>query len=109
MSDEFTEIGTLKALLKDARERIKESEERCIKKSDEIEKRLLDRVTELEEQIIKINMKMIEWLPLLSNLTKAEESKRNVSILLIVSLISNIAAWVLAIFIWFIKSGGTVK
>lgn len=105
MSNDFSDMGSVKALLTDARERIKESEERSSKKTEEVEKRLTNRLDELEEQIIKLNTKMIEWLPLLTQLSKAEETKRNMNITLLVSFITNVCAWILTIFIYFIKSG----
>ena len=105
MSDEFSDIGSVKALLSDARERIKESEERGKQKIEEVEKRVTSRLDELEEQINTLNLKLIEWLPLLTNLSKTEENKRNLSLLLLVALISNIAAWILALFVYFIKTG----
>ena len=105
MSDEFSDIGSVKALLTDARERIKESEERSKEKIEEVEKRVTSRLDELEEQIYKLNLKLVEWLPLLTNLAKTEENKRNLSLLLLVALISNVAAWILTLFIYFIKTG----
>ena len=109
LNEDFSDIGSVKALLSDARERIKESEERSTKKIEEVDARLRATVKELETQIDKFNIKIIEWLPLLSNIAKTEETKRNATLLLVVALVSNIAAWILAIFIWFIKSGQGVK
>ena len=105
MSDEFSDIGSVKALLSDARERIKESEDRATKKIDECEKRLTLRLDEIEEQFGKLNVKMIEWMPLLTNLSKTEENKRNITLALLVAFITNVASWILTIFIWFVKTG----
>lgn len=107
MSDEFLDIGSVNALLKDARERIKETEERCNKKSDEIERRLTVRIDDLDSNYTKANNKIIEWLPLLTNLSKSEENKRNMTLLLVVSFISNIASWILTLFLYLAKSGVT--
>lgn len=105
MGDEFSDIGSVKALLSDARERIKESEERSKEKIDEVEKRLTGQVDELDTKLTKIDTKLIEWLPLLTSLSKTEENKRNVTLLLLVAFISNVASWILTIFIYFVKSG----
>jgi hypothetical protein len=109
MSDDFSDIGSVKALLTDARDRIKESENRSAKKIEETELRLKTTLEKIELQVDKFNAKIIEWLPLLSNIAKTEETKRNATLLLVVALISNVAAWVLCAFIWFIKSGMVVK
>lgn len=109
MSDEFSDIGSVKALLKDARERIKESEDRSKEEIEKVEKRLTNKSDEIEEQVNKLNLEFVKWLPLLTNLSKAEESKRNVTLMLIVAFISNVAAWILAIFIYFAKLGVTPK
>ena len=106
MGDEFSDIGSVKALLTDARERIKEAEERSNKKIAEVETRIVSKNDELEEQINKVNMRMMEWVPLLTNLAKTEENKRNMTLLLLVAFISNVASWILTIFIFFLKSGG---
>lgn len=105
MAEETSDIGSVKALLTDARERIKEAEDRSSKKTEEVEKRLVNKFDELEEQYTKLNLKMIEWLPLLSNLAKTEETRKNMNLLLLVAFISNVASWILAIFIYVIKSG----
>jgi hypothetical protein len=109
MGDEFSDIGSVKALLTDARDRIKESEERSAKKIDETEHRLKMTLDKLEQQADKFNLKIIEWLPLMTNMTKAEETRRSGMLMLVVALISNIAAWILVLFIWFIKSGAVTK
>jgi hypothetical protein len=109
MSDEFSDIGSVKFALTDARERIKESEDRCLKKGEEIEKRVTTRIEDLEELYTKVNTKIMEWVPLMNNLTKAEENKRNMTLLLVVAFISNIASWILTIFIYFVKSGVVPK
>jgi hypothetical protein len=109
MSDEFSDIGSVKALLSDARERIKESEARSTTKINEVETRLITKIDELDAQLSTINLKIVEWLPLLTNLSKTEENKRNMSIMLLVAFISNVAAWILTIFIYFIKSGVMMK
>lgn len=100
------DISSVKALLTDARERIKESEDRSIKKIEETEKRVVTRLDEMEEQFNKLNLKMVEWLPLLTNLSKTEETKRNMNLVLLIAFISNVAAWVLSLFIFFVKQGG---
>lgn len=107
--EEFSDIGSVKALLADARERIKESEDRSNTRIKEVEKRIHVRIDDIEELATAVNTRTIEWMPLISNLHKAEESKRNMTLLLIVALISNIASWVLTIFIYFIKSGVASK
>jgi ElaB/YqjD/DUF883 family membrane-anchored ribosome-binding protein len=109
LNEDFSEIGSVKALLSDARERIKESEDRSTRRIDEVDKRIQKTLSDLEEQVQKFNNKITEWLPLLSNMTKAEETKRNATLLLVVALISNIAAWILCGFIWYIKSGMVTK
>lgn len=103
--DENRNIGSMQALLSDARIRIKESEERSKEKINEAEKRIFQRIDELDSTLTGINNKQIEWLPLITNLTKNEENKRNLNIMLITSLVTNIAAWILVIFIYFIKNG----
>lgn len=105
MSDEFSDIGSIKAYLSDARERIKESEDRSKERAEEIEKRLTNRLDEVEEMANKLNLKLIEWLPLLTNLSKTEENKRNMTLMLLVAFISNVAAWILTLFIYFVKAG----
>lgn len=102
------EIGSVKALLDDARARIKESEDRCNEKIKEAEARIQIRLNEIETLTEKNNLKLIEWLPLLTNLTKTEENKRNVVLLMTVSIISNLAAWVFTAFVYYIKSGGDI-
>ena len=109
MSDELSDIGSVKFALADARERIKETEARCVKKGEEIEDRVTNRIEDLEELYTKVNTKIQEWIPLMNNLTKAEENKRNITLLLIVAFISNIASWILTIFIYFVKSGALPK
>lgn len=103
--DEFSDIGSVKVLLSDARERIKESEDRSSKKIEDVEKRLNKKIEDVEDICSKDNEKIIEWMPLMSNITKAEETKRSLSLLLIVIFISNVASWILTIFIYFMKSG----
>ena len=109
MSDEFSDIGSVKALLSDARERIKESENRSTEKIDEVERRVNLKIDTLNILYDKANAKIIEWIPLMNNLTKAEESKRNITLLLFVAFISNVASWILTIFIYFMKSGNLSK
>ena len=109
MENEFFDIGSVKALLADARERIKEAERRGIQRSDDSEKRLTTRLDELDDNFTKLNTRMIEWLPLITNLSKAEDGKRSLHLAVIVAFITNIAAWILTLFIYFIKSGVQIK
>lgn len=104
MENEFFDIGSLRALLNDARERIKESENRSNKKIDESENRIIRKFDELEEQFNNLNIRIVQWLPLLSNLSKTEENKRNVTISLIIAFVCNISAWILTAFVYFIKT-----
>lgn len=108
MSDDSTDIGSMKALLSDARDRIKESETRSTMKIEEVEKRVTGTLTEIETKFDILNNKLLEWLPLLTNLKAIEETRRNMNILLIVAFTSTIASWILAIFIYFIKKGGSL-
>lgn len=108
MAGDLDEMGSIKAYLTDARERIKESESRCFAKIDEAERRLTDAIRELETKFNEFNNKFVEWLPLLTNLKSIEETKKNMNLLLIVAFISTIASWMLTIFIYFIKKGGSL-
>ena len=109
MTEEFSDIKSISALLNDARERIKEAEDRCNIKNKETEIRLTDKIDELIEKYTGLNSKFQEWLPLLTNLSKTEENKRTMTLLLVVAFISNISAWILTIFIYFVKSGVLTK
>jgi len=106
MADEISDISSVSALLKDARERIKESELRSKESLDRTEERLQTRIDELERQHHTLNLDLSKWTPLLTQLQKSDENKRNMTVLLIVSFITNIATIIMSIFIWFIKSGG---
>lgn len=105
MPEDFSDIGSVKALLSDARERIKESENRSKDTIKELEKRLEDKTEELERMLVSLNLDLTKWTPLLTNLQKSDENKRNLSILLTVSFITNIAAIIFGLFLWFAKSG----
>ena len=109
MEHEFFDIGSVKALLSDARERIKESEDRCNKKIEEVEKRIITILDVLAANFNTINNKIIEWLPLFTSLSKGEENKRNLYLILVVSLITNIASWIITLFIYFVKLGVVTK
>jgi hypothetical protein len=103
--DEFTDIGSMRALLADARERIKEAEDRGKDSLDRVEERIHGKIEEFERQLISINLELSKWIPLLTNLQKADENKRNLTLLLVVSFITNVATIVMSVFIWFVKSG----
>jgi hypothetical protein len=105
MTPEFSDIGSIKALLDDARQRIKESEERCTKKIDEAEVRLNKKIYDLEISLNTINVKILEWLPLITNLSKSEDNKRNITISLVVIFVTNIVAWIFTAFVFFVKTG----
>lgn len=106
MPDEFSDIGSIRALLTDARERIKESEERS-KEALATEKTALTlKLETLEKSYIALNLEISKWIPLLTNLQKADENKRNLTLLLLVSFITNVATIIMSVFIWFIKAGG---
>lgn len=105
MTPEFSDIGSIKALLEDARQRIKESEERCTKKIEEAEIRLNKKIHDLEMIISSLNNKILEWLPLITNLSKTEDNKRNITISLVVIFITNVVAWIFTAFVFFVKTG----
>jgi len=105
MSDEFSDIGSVKALLTDARERIKESEDRSKDAIDRLDKRLVVRLDEQEDHISALILDLNKWTPLLTNLQKADENKKTLTILVVASFITNIATVIVSIFIWFLKSG----
>lgn len=94
MGEDEKNIGRIEAMLEDARIRIKESEERAIKRTDE-----------LERKIDTMNQRLSEWTPLLVQLSKQEDTKRQVVVASTVNLIANIAAWILLVFMWFVKNG----
>jgi len=104
MSDEFSDIGSVKALLTDARERIK-SEDRSKDAIDRLDKRLVVRLDEQEDHISALILDLNKWTPLLTNLQKADENKKTLTILVVASFITNIATVIVSIFIWFLKSG----
>jgi hypothetical protein len=106
MRDEFSDIGSVRALLTDARERIKESEDRSKDTIDRLDGRVTDRLDEHERQMIALNLDLSKWTPLLTNLQKADENKKTLVILLITSFITNLATVIISIFIWFAKRGG---
>ena len=103
--DEFSDMGSVKALLADARERIKEAEDRSKQKIEEVEQRVNATVKDIYEAIDEINKFKNEYLPLLKNLTTSENSRRTLTLVLVGSFISTVAAWILAIFVYFVKSG----
>jgi hypothetical protein len=105
MPDDFSDIGSVKALLSDARERIKESEERSKDAITRAEDRLNDRLDEQERMMGTLNLDLNKWTPLLTNLQKADENKKNLTILLVASFITNLATIIIGIFMWFAKSG----
>lgn len=106
MGDEFSDIGSVKALLTDARERIKESEDRSKDTIDRLDKRLGIRLDDQEGLISALTLELGKWTPLLTNLQKSDENKKTLIILLVTSFITNIATVIVSIFVWFIKSGG---
>lgn len=108
MSDEFSDISSVAALLKDARERIKESETRSKEAIEKAEERLHNKDEELETQINSVNLSFTKWIPLLTTLQKSEDSKRNLTIILLVSFITNVAMIVMSIFVWVVKAGGKI-
>jgi GAF domain-containing protein len=105
MREEFSDIGSVKALLADARERIKESEDRSKEAMDRVEQRLNDRLDEQERLMSSLNLDLTKWVPFLTNLQKADENKKTLTILLITSFITNLATIIISIFVWFVKSG----
>lgn len=105
MPDDFSDIGSVRALLSDARERIKESENRSKEALQKVDERINDRLEEFERMMVSLNVDLSKWTPLLTNLQKSDENKRNLSILLTVSFITNIATIIFGIFLWFAKSG----
>lgn len=94
MGEEEKNIGRIEAMLEDARIRIKESEERATRRTDE-----------LERKIDAMNQRLSEWTPLLVQLSKQEDTKRQVVVASTVNLIANVAAWILLVFMWFVKNG----
>lgn len=106
MDTEFSDIGSVKALLADARERIKESEERSKDALDRVDERSKIRMDEHERLMTSLNLDLNKWTPLLTNLQKADENKKTLVILLVSSFITNLATILVSIFIWFAKSGG---
>ena len=105
MPDEFSDIGSVKALLTDARERIKESEDRSKESIDRLDVRLSGRLEELDHQLVALNLDLSKWTPLLTNLQKADENKKALVITLVASFITNVATIIIGIFMWFAKSG----
>lgn len=105
MQNEFSDMGSVKALLADARERIKEAEDRSKQKIEEVEKRLNLSIQEVNDAIDEINKFKTEYTPLLKNLVTSENSRRTLTLVLVGSFISTVAAWILAIFVYFVKSG----
>lgn len=105
MSGEFSDIGSVRALLTDARERIKESEDRSKDTIDRLDDRVTTRMDELERAMSSINLDLTKWIPLLTTLQQSEERKKALTILLISSFITNIAALVVGVFIFFAKVG----
>lgn len=105
MPDELSDIGSVKSLLSDARERIKESEDRSKDAIDRAEERITKRLDEHERLMTSLNLDLSKWVPLLVSLEKANENKKNLTILLISSFIANLGTVIISIFIWFAKSG----
>lgn len=105
MSDELSDIGSVKSLLSDARERIKESEDRSRDAIDRSEERTTKRLDEHERLMTSLNLDLQKWIPLLTQLQKADENKKTLIILLITSFITNLATIIVSIFIYFAKSG----
>lgn len=88
-------IGRIEALLEDARDRVKEAEERQLR-----------RVEELERKFESLNTRLQEWIPLLTQLEKQEETKRQVVMASTINLIANIAAWAITAFVAYAKYRG---
>jgi rRNA maturation endonuclease Nob1 len=93
--EEGRSIGRIEALLEDARDRVKEAEERANKK-----------VEELERKIESMNLRLQEWVPLLTQLEKQEDTKRQVVMASTINLIANVAAWAVTAFVAYAKYRG---
>jgi hypothetical protein len=106
---EIADLSSVRALLKDARNRIKEAEDRCKETISKLEGQVVSRCDELSVQLHAINLEQNKWIPLLTNLQKADENKRNLTLLLLVSFITNIATIIMTVFIWFVKAGIVTK
>jgi hypothetical protein len=100
------DIGSVKALLNDARERIKESEDRSKDAIDRLDERVKIRLDDHEKSVATLILEIGKWTPLLTNLQKADEHKKTLTIMLVTSFITNIAIAIVSIFVWFVKSGG---
>lgn len=102
---ELTDLSSVRAILRDSRNRIKEAEDRCKEAISRIEAQGHQRYEEIHAQMVALNLDLNKWTPLLTNLQKADENKRNLTLLLLVSFITNIATIIMSIFIWFVKAG----
>ena len=105
MSDDFSDIGSVRALLTDARERIKESEDRSKEALEKTEERIITRLDEHEKLMASLNLDLTKWTPLLTNLQKSDENRKSLTILLVSSFITHIATAIVGVFIYFAKMG----
>ncbi|NCQ52077.1 hypothetical protein GW796_09320 [archaeon] len=104
MSDTL-DIHSVAALLNDARERIKESEERSKETINLTEIRLIKKIDEIQQTLNVFGQDYSKWIPLLTSLQKNEDNKKTLTIALITSFITNIAALIVTLFVFFVKSG----
>lgn len=100
------DIHSVAALLNDARERIKESEERSKESINQTELRLNKKLDDIQTVLNLFGQDFSKWIPLLTTLQKSEDNKKTLVIALITSFITNIAAIVVSLFVFFVKAGG---
>jgi hypothetical protein len=106
MSEESqANLGSMAALLADARNRIIEAETRCNNLIEKEVDRLQVSMGEMSQQLVSLNLDLQKWNPLLTQLQKADENKKNLSLLLMASFLTNICTIIVTVFIFFIKSG----